>query len=149
MHTRHLHSLHIFSPYPHPFKIFKCSGTNTSQPPTASINRCATASTASTNHFCRFKRQVTASTNALTNCRDRFNGQVYDCRALRVIVDDEGGERLQEAVEACYRLVSVVHSIWRAIPREFDDYIANPKPSGYQALHTGVRLASMEERDSK
>ena len=46
---------------------------------------------------------------------------------------------LQEAVEACYRLVSAVHSIWKPIKREFDDYIANPKPSGYQALHTGGR----------
>eukprot|EP00798_Chlamydomonas_sp_ICE-L_P016192 gene16192-22355_t len=64
---------------------------------------------------------------------------VYDCRALRVIVDDEGGNQHQHAVEAAYKLVSVVHSIWRAIPREFDDYIANPKPSGYQALHTAVR----------
>eukprot|EP00198_Chlamydomonas_reinhardtii_P000523 XP_001689858.1 predicted protein [Chlamydomonas reinhardtii] len=45
----------------------------------------------------------------------------------------------QEAVEACYRLVSAVHSIWKPIKREFDDYIANPKPSGYQALHTAVR----------
>ncbi|KAG1681598.1 hypothetical protein FOA52_014106 [Chlamydomonas sp. UWO 241] len=65
--------------------------------------------------------------------------QVYDARALRVIVDDEGGTRVQDAVETCYKLVSAVHSLWKSIPREFDDYISNPKPSGYQALHTAVR----------
>lgn len=58
--------------------------------------------------------------------------QVYDARALRVIVDDEGGKRVQDAVETCYKLVSAVHSLWKSIPSEFDDYIANPKPSGYQ-----------------
>lgn len=63
--------------------------------------------------------------------------QVYDARALRVIVDDEQGARVADAVESCYALVSVVHSIWKSIPMEFDDYISNPKPSGYQALHTG------------
>mmetsp|Transcript_2426 Transcript_2426/g.6180 ORF Transcript_2426/g.6180 Transcript_2426/m.6180 type:complete len:1385 (-) Transcript_2426:794-4948(-) len=65
--------------------------------------------------------------------------QVYDARALRVIVGDEGGARARDAVEAAYKLVSVVHSIWKPIPQEFDDYIANPKPSGYQALHTAVK----------
>ncbi|GLI66621.1 hypothetical protein VaNZ11_010546 [Volvox africanus] len=65
--------------------------------------------------------------------------QVYDSRALRVIVDDGEGSSLQEAVEVCYRLVGAVHSIWKPIKREFDDYIANPKQSGYQALHTAVR----------
>ncbi|GIL88625.1 hypothetical protein Vretimale_17232 [Volvox reticuliferus] len=65
--------------------------------------------------------------------------QVYDSRALRVIVDDAEGSSLQEAVEVCYRLVGAVHSIWKPIKREFDDYIANPKQSGYQALHTAVR----------
>ena len=63
---------------------------------------------------------------------------MYDTRALRVIVDDEGGAWAGDAVEACYQIVSLVHSVWKAIPNEFDDYISNPKPSGYQALHTGV-----------
>ncbi|GLC43641.1 hypothetical protein PLESTM_001498700 [Pleodorina starrii] len=65
--------------------------------------------------------------------------QVYDSRALRVIVDDGEGSSLQEAIDVCYRLVNAVHSIWKPIKREFDDYIANPKQSGYQALHTAVR----------
>eukprot|EP00879_Flechtneria_rotunda_P005523 GHRR01005816.1.p1 GENE.GHRR01005816.1~~GHRR01005816.1.p1 ORF type:complete len:1309 (+),score=612.22 GHRR01005816.1:725-4651(+) len=64
--------------------------------------------------------------------------EVYDARALRVVVDDCGSKHLADAVQCCYRLVSAVHKIWRPIHGEFDDYIANPKPSGYQALHTAV-----------
>jgi hypothetical protein len=63
---------------------------------------------------------------------------VYDARALRVVVDDGGGARLADAVQVAYRLVTAVHKLWRPIHGEFDDYIANPKPSGYQALHTAV-----------
>lgn len=63
--------------------------------------------------------------------------QIYDARALRVIIASGENTAIQEAIPACYRLVSAVHSIWKPIKLEFDDYIANPKPSGYQALHTG------------
>ena len=55
--------------------------------------------------------------------------QVFDLRALRVLVDD---------VAACYTALGVVHSRWRHIPREFDDYIATPKPNRYQSLHTAL-----------
>lgn len=63
---------------------------------------------------------------------------MYDARALRVVVDDFGGKSLADAVQCCYRLISAVHKLWHPIHGEFDDYIANPKPSGYQALHTAV-----------
>ena len=53
-------------------------------------------------------------------------------------MDDCNGTRLADAVQCCYRLVTAVHKVWRQIDGEFDDYIANPKPSGYQALHTAV-----------
>ncbi len=56
--------------------------------------------------------------------------QVMDLRALRIIVPD---------VSACYAALSVVHALWTALPEEFDDYIAKPKPNGYQSLHTVVR----------
>lgn len=56
--------------------------------------------------------------------------EVYDARALRVIVHDQGGARLGDAIQTCYRLVAAVHKLWRPVLREFDDYIANPKPSG-------------------
>lgn len=55
--------------------------------------------------------------------------RIFDVRALRVIVED---------VPACYAALSQVHELWRALPEEFDDYIARPKPNGYQSLHTVV-----------
>ncbi|MBI5925536.1 MAG: bifunctional (p)ppGpp synthetase/guanosine-3',5'-bis(diphosphate) 3'-pyrophosphohydrolase [Aquabacterium sp.] len=56
--------------------------------------------------------------------------KVFDIRALRVIVDD---------VPACYAALSRVHEVWQAQADEFSDYIARPKPNGYQSLHTIVR----------
>lgn len=61
--------------------------------------------------------------------------QVFDIRALRVIVPD---------VAACYAVLAHVHAHFTPLPAEFDDYIAKPKPNGYQSLHTVVRDA--EER---
>ncbi len=55
--------------------------------------------------------------------------QVYDVRAVRVLVD---------SVPQCYEVLGMAHSLWRPIPGEFDDYIAHPKPNGYQSLHTAV-----------
>ncbi len=55
--------------------------------------------------------------------------QVYDIRALRVLVDD---------VKACYGALGVVHGLWQPIPGEFDDYIAHPKANNYRSLHTAV-----------
>jgi GTP pyrophosphokinase len=55
--------------------------------------------------------------------------QVYDVRAVRIMVEE---------VKDCYGALGIVHSLWRHIPNEFDDYIANPKSNGYQSLHTAV-----------
>ena len=56
--------------------------------------------------------------------------QVFDIRALRVIVPD---------VKDCYAALAWVHAHYQPIADEFDDYIARPKPNGYQSLHTVVR----------
>ncbi|MFN4033874.1 MAG: RelA/SpoT family protein [Fimbriimonadales bacterium] len=55
--------------------------------------------------------------------------QVYDLIALRV---------LTETVGECYMALGIVHDLWRPIPALFYDYIAAPKPNGYQSLHTKV-----------
>jgi len=55
--------------------------------------------------------------------------QLYDLRAVRVMVDDVG---------ACYATLGVVHALWTPIPSEFDDYIARPKANDYRSLHTAV-----------
>ena len=56
-------------------------------------------------------------------------GELYDLRAVRVLVDD---------VAACYAALGVVHATWVPIPSEFDDYIARPKRNDYRSLHTAV-----------
>ncbi len=56
--------------------------------------------------------------------------QVFDIRALRVVVPE---------VADCYAALAHVHAGYSPLPEEFDDYIAKPKPNGYQSLHTVVR----------
>jgi GTP pyrophosphokinase len=56
--------------------------------------------------------------------------EVYDVRALRVIVDE---------VKDCYTALGIVHNMWSPISKEFDDYISNPKGNNYRSLHTAVR----------
>lgn len=53
--------------------------------------------------------------------------RLFDLRAVRVICDK---------VEDCYGALSVIHSHYSHLPKEFDDYVANPKPNGYQSIHT-------------
>jgi GTP pyrophosphokinase len=55
--------------------------------------------------------------------------EVYDVRALRVIVDQ---------VKDCYAVLGLVHQRWTPVPKEFDDYISKPKGNFYRSLHTAV-----------
>ncbi|GAL19417.1 GTP pyrophosphokinase (p)ppGpp synthetase I [Vibrio maritimus] len=55
--------------------------------------------------------------------------ELFDVRAVRIIA-----ERLQD----CYAALGVVHTKYKHLPSEFDDYVANPKPNGYQSIHTVI-----------
>ncbi len=58
--------------------------------------------------------------------------QIYDIRGMRVLVD---------TLAECYLALGIVHNLWRPIPGEFDDYVANPKDNFYRSLHTAVHDA--------
>jgi len=61
--------------------------------------------------------------------KDRDINQIYDITALRIITP---------SVADCYKAMGVIHSIWRPMPGRIKDYIALPKPNGYQSIHTTV-----------
>jgi (p)ppGpp synthase/HD superfamily hydrolase len=67
--------------------------------------------------YCKMKR------------KDLPFSQIYDIRAIRIVVDTT----LQ-----CYRALNIIHTIFRAILGEFDDYIVSPKDNFYRSLHTAV-----------
>ncbi len=54
---------------------------------------------------------------------------LYDLNAVRILVD---------SVADCYSALGLVHGLWNHIPKEFDDYIANPKGNNYRSIHTAV-----------
>ena len=55
--------------------------------------------------------------------------ELYDLLAVRVSVDE---------ISSCYAVLGIVHGEWQYIPKEFDDYVSNPKANGYQSLHTVI-----------
>ena len=55
--------------------------------------------------------------------------QLFDVRAVRIVV---------EKVQDCYSALGIVHTQWHHLSKEFSDYVATPKPNGYQSIHTVV-----------
>ena len=55
--------------------------------------------------------------------------QLFDIRAMRIVV---------EQIQDCYGALGIVHTNWKHLPKEFDDYVATPKQNGYQSIHTVV-----------
>jgi len=61
--------------------------------------------------------------------KDLSLNELFDIRGVRVLVED---------LKDCYTVLGLVHHVWTPLPREFDDYIAKPKPNNYRSLHTAV-----------
>jgi len=55
--------------------------------------------------------------------------ELADLLAVRIVVDD---------IAQCYQVLGIVHGLWKHLPAEFDDYIANTKDNGYQSIHTAI-----------
>ncbi|MEZ4087817.1 MAG: RelA/SpoT family protein [Candidatus Gracilibacteria bacterium] len=70
------------------------------------------------------------------------NGSVlkdlYDVYAIRVIVDDKYDKQGHEMTDHIYTILGLIHSKWKPLGYRFKDYIAIPKPNGYQSLHTAI-----------
>jgi len=61
--------------------------------------------------------------------KERDFEQIYDVRGVRILLEE---------IKDCYAVLGIIHSMWRPIPGQFDDYIAMPKDNMYQSLHTAM-----------
>jgi GTP pyrophosphokinase len=84
----------------------------------------------------RLRAEVTGRVKELASLHNKMEtqglslDQIYDVIAFRIILD--------EPKDAVYTALGIVHGTWRPVPGRFKDYVALPKPNGYQSLHTAV-----------
>ncbi len=76
-----------------------------------------------------FRQKHFSSVNKKMKSKNIPLAKIYDLIAMRVIVN---------TVEDCYAVLGCIHGVYRPMPDRFKDYIANPKPNGYQSLHTTI-----------
>ncbi|MGK0485167.1 MAG: GTP pyrophosphokinase, partial [Myxococcota bacterium] len=82
------------------------------------------------------RAEVTGRVKDLSSIHSKMESQgvsldeIYDVIAFRVLLSGDESQ--------CYGALGIAHSIWRPVPGRFKDYIALPKPNGYQSLHTTV-----------
>lgn len=86
--------------------------------------------------------QVTGSTKELYSIYRRIQAgenvsAMLDIATMRVVVDLDPGV---DSNQACYHVLGRIHTMWKPLPKRLKDYIAFPKPNGYQSLHTTVLL---------
>ena len=67
--------------------------------------------------------------------RGKSDSEIHDLSAIRIICD---------SIETCYTLLGIIHRLWEPLSGCFDDYIAKPKPNGYQSLHTTVLAGTIK-----
>ncbi|KAL7172092.1 hypothetical protein ACSBR2_031730 [Camellia fascicularis] len=101
----------------------------------------------------QFLDLMTVKTDVQSGCKDPYSiykavlksegsiNEVNQIAQLRIIIKPKpciGVRPLCNAQQVCYHVLGLVHGIWTPIPRFMKDYIATPKPNGYQSLHTTV-----------
>ncbi|KAJ4968081.1 hypothetical protein NE237_014782 [Protea cynaroides] len=101
----------------------------------------------------QFLDLMTVETNVRSVCKEPYSiykmvlkskgsiNEINQIAQLRIIIKPKpcvGVGPLCSAQQICYHVLGLVHGIWTPLPRAMKDYIANPKPNGYQSLHTTV-----------
>lgn len=91
--------------------------------------------------------EVTGTTKELYSIYRRMQAgenvlSMLDVATMRVVVDLDPG---MDSNQACYHVLGRIHTLWKPLPKRLKDYIAFPKPNGYQSLHTTVMLGQKFE----
>lgn len=91
--------------------------------------------------------EVTSTTKELYSIYRRMQAgesvlSMLDVATMRVVVDLDAGV---DSNQACYHVLGRIHTLWKPLPKRLKDYIAFPKPNGYQSLHTTVMLGQKFE----